>query len=247
MHQREILRNDGPIFGYLTQRKPWGRVCASNLGTGASDREGGSRIPWEEGTRRLGIDGYLGAWYTCDMWNLSLPWWEFVLRALIVYFFLIVLLRVTGKRQIGQMSPFDLVLLLVLSNAVQNSMNGGDNSVLAGMILAATLVGCNAGISFLTNHSKTMEKLVEGEPEILIFNGKLMKKTMEKEGISMAELGGAMRVAGCDNAKEVHLATMEVNGQISIVRAETPEGETPRVYRVPRGLRRKGRRSGYGS
>jgi uncharacterized membrane protein YcaP (DUF421 family) len=64
------------------------------------------------------------------MWNMSIPWWKFILRGLIIYVFLIILLRVTGKRQIGQMSPFDLVLLLVLSNAVQNSMNGGDNSVI---------------------------------------------------------------------------------------------------------------------
>src|SRR5271170_2063503 len=122
------------------------------------------------------------------MWNLSLPWWEFVMRALLVYSFLLIILRLTGKRQIGQMSPFDLVLLLVLSNAVQNSMNGGDNTVLGGMILAVTLVGCNAGLSFITSHSNTVEKLVEGEPEILIFNGKLMKKTLQKEDISMAEL-----------------------------------------------------------
>jgi uncharacterized membrane protein YcaP (DUF421 family) len=181
------------------------------------------------------------------MWNLSLPWWEFVVRALIIYTFLIFLLRLTGKRQIGQMSPFDLVLLLVLSNAVQNSMNGGDNTVLGGMILAVTLVGCNAALGFLTIHSKTMENLVEGKPEILIFNGKLMKKTLQKEDISMAELGGAMRVAGCDDVKDVHLATMEVNGQISIVRADTPEGEAPRIYRTARAMRRKGRRSGYGA
>ena len=74
---------------------------------------------------------------------MSIAWWEFILRGIIIYVFLIILLRVTGKRQIGQMSPFDLVLLLVLSNAVQNSMNGGDNSVIGGMILAATLVAIN--------------------------------------------------------------------------------------------------------
>jgi uncharacterized membrane protein YcaP (DUF421 family) len=71
------------------------------------------------------------------MWNLSLPWWEFALRALIVYVFLIVILRITGKRQTGQLAPFDLILLLVLSNAVQNSMNGGDNTVLGGLISAS--------------------------------------------------------------------------------------------------------------
>jgi uncharacterized membrane protein YcaP (DUF421 family) len=79
------------------------------------------------------------------MWIMSLPWWEFILRGMIVYFFLIVLLRLTGKRQIGQMAPFDLVLLLVLSNAVQNAMNGGDNSVIGGMISAVSLVGDKLG------------------------------------------------------------------------------------------------------
>ena len=179
------------------------------------------------------------------MWNLSLPWWEFVVRALIVYGFLLILLRLTGKRQIGQMSPFDLVLLLVLSNAVQNSMNGGDNTVLGGMILATTLVACNAGIGFITYRSKSMAAIVEGEPEVLIFDGKLMKKTLEKEGLTMDELQGAMRVAGCEKVEDVHLAFMELNGQISIVRQENPKGEAPRVYRVSRPIRRKGRRSGY--
>lgn len=178
------------------------------------------------------------------MWNLSLPWWEFIVRAIIIYSFLLVLLRLTGKRQIGQMSPFDLVLLLVLSNAVQNSMNGGDNTVLGGMILAATLVGINAAIGFITYRSQDARKFMEGEPEILIFDGKLMKKTLEKEGLTMDELEGAMRVAGCEKVTDVHLATMELNGQISIVRADDPKGETPRVYRIAH-LRRRGRRSGF--
>jgi uncharacterized membrane protein YcaP (DUF421 family) len=180
------------------------------------------------------------------MWNLSLPWWEFVVRALIVYGFLLLLLRLTGKRQIGQMSPFDLVLLLVLSNAVQNSMNGGDNTVLGGMILAVTLVACNAALGFITYRSRGVARFVEGEPEVLIFDGKLMKKTLEKEELTMDELEGAMRVAGCEKVEDIHLATMELNGQISIIRNENPPGEIPRVYRVSHSMRRKGRRSGYG-
>ena len=88
------------------------------------------------------------------MWAISLPhWWEFIVRAVVVYLFLLVLLRLTGKRQVGQLAPFDLVLLLVLSNAVQNSMNGGDNSITGGMILAATLVGINSGVGWLTFRS----------------------------------------------------------------------------------------------
>src|SRR5712672_575850 len=114
------------------------------------------------------------------MWNMSLVWWEFVLRALIVYVFLLVLLRLTGKRQVGQMSPFDLVLLLVLSNAVQNSMNGGDNSVLGGMISAVTLVSANWILAGLTYRSKKLEALVEGRPEVLIRNGKLFQETLDQ-------------------------------------------------------------------
>src|SRR6267154_362279 len=109
------------------------------------------------------------------MWNTSINWWEFVLRGLIIYVFLIILLRLTGKRQIGQMSPFDLVLLLVLSNAVQNSMNGGDNSVLGGMILAGTLVACNGLVSYITYRNKAAERMVDGEPSVLIFEGDLIE------------------------------------------------------------------------
>src|SRR6202162_4095232 len=114
------------------------------------------------------------------MWQLSLPWWEFIVRALIVYGFLIALLRLTGKRQIGQLAPFDLVLLLVLSNAVQNAMNGGDNSVLAGIISATTLIGLNYGLGYLVYRNKRLELLIEGQPEVLIHNGKLFEKVMAR-------------------------------------------------------------------
>jgi uncharacterized membrane protein YcaP (DUF421 family) len=93
------------------------------------------------------------------MWHTILPWWEFVVRAVVVYAFLLVLLRFTGKRQVGQLAPFDLVLLLVLSNAVQNAMNGGDNSVTGGMISAATLIVVNGVVGWLTYRSKKIEKL----------------------------------------------------------------------------------------
>ena len=81
--------------------------------------------------------------YFTAMWKLAEPWWELVIRCTIIYFFILVLLRLSGKRQIGQLAPFDLVLLLILANAVQNAMNAGDNSVLAGIILASTLILLN--------------------------------------------------------------------------------------------------------
>lgn len=174
------------------------------------------------------------------MWHLSLPWWEFVLRAVIVYGFLLLILRVTGKRQIGQMSPFDLVLLLVLSNAVQNSMNGGDNSISGGLILAGTLVGINGLLGFITSHNRSLEKLVEGVPQVLIIDGRIIKNVLVKEGLSIDELEGAMRSAGCTAVKEVHLATLELNGQISIVRKSDAEDNVPVVHRS-HAKHRKGR------
>ncbi len=131
------------------------------------------------------------------MWRLSVSWWELILRGLIVYVFLIVLLRVTGKRQVGQLAPFDLVLLLVLSNAVQNAMTGGDNSVLGGLISASVLVLLNYVAGILTYRSKKLESLFEGRPEVLVHNGKVFTDVMEREKLTHHELNAALRSAGC--------------------------------------------------
>ncbi len=151
------------------------------------------------------------------MWQLSLPWWEFIVRALIVYGFLIVLLRLTGKRQVGQLAPFDLVLLLVLSNAVQNAMNGGDNSVLAGVLSACTLVLVNYLVGRAAYRNKRVEALIEGRPEVLIHNGRLYEEVLVREKLTHHELSAALRAAGCINVEDVHYAMLENNGQISVV------------------------------
>jgi len=148
---------------------------------------------------------------------MSIPWWEFILRGIIIYVFLIALLRVTGKRQIGQMSPFDLVLLLVLSNAVQNSMNGGDNSVIGGMISAATLVAVNWLVGIWTYKSKRAETLIEGRPELLIHNGKLFEKALTKSLLSRHELRAALRESGCSDIDDVQAAFLENDGTISVI------------------------------
>src|SRR5262252_5416272 len=121
------------------------------------------------------------------MWTMAVPWWEFVLRGVVVYLVLIVLLRLTGKRQIGQLSPFDLVLLLVLSNAVQNSMNAGDNSLVGGLISAATLVGLNYGVGYLTFKNKKLETLIEGRPQIIIHHGKVFEDVMRSAKLTHHE------------------------------------------------------------
>src|SRR5260370_29973948 len=139
------------------------------------------------------------------MWEHSLPhWWEFIVRAVVTYVFLLVLLRLTGKRQVGQLAPFDLVLLLVLSNAVQNAMNGGDNSITGGVISATTLIVANGIVGRITYKSKTLEKLVEGRPEILIHNGRVFTDVMDREKLTHHELNTALRTAGCTCPDEVH-------------------------------------------
>lgn len=150
------------------------------------------------------------------MWQLTIPWWTLVLRAVIIYAFLLILLRLTGKRQVGQLSPFDLVLLLVLSNAVQNAMNGGDNSVTAGIILASVLVLLNYLVGLATYKNKRLEALVEGRPEVLIHNGKLFTEVMEREQLTHHELNAALRAAGCASVEEVHYAILENNGRVSV-------------------------------
>ena len=153
---------------------------------------------------------------TQTMWTMTVPWWELIVRSLIIYVFLLVLIRVTGKRQVGQLAPFDLILLLVLSNAVQNAMNGGDNSVQAGLISALTLVTLNYGIGYATYRSKRLEALIEGRPQVLIHNGELYKDVMEHERLTQHELDAALRRQGVSNISHVHMAMIENNGEITV-------------------------------
>jgi len=150
------------------------------------------------------------------MWQMSLPWWEFIIRALVVYAFLIVLLRLTGRRQVGQLAPFDLVLLLVLSNALQNSMNGGDNTITGGLVLALTLVGVNWLVGYVTYRSKRLSRAIEGRPEVLIHNGVVFRDLMAREKLTQDELDAALRHAGAGCVDDVHFAVLETNGQISV-------------------------------
>src|SRR4051812_37885570 len=152
------------------------------------------------------------------MWHIDLPhWWDFIIRGVIVYVFLMLLLRLTGKRQVGQLAPFDLVLLLVLSNAVQNAMNGGDNSVSGGMLSATTLVAVNWLVGFITFRSKTIEGLIEGRPIILIHDGRIDRRAMRRAQMTTHELDAALRAAGCCGAHEVRFAVLENNGEVTVV------------------------------
>jgi uncharacterized membrane protein YcaP (DUF421 family) len=157
------------------------------------------------------------------MFTMAVPIWELIVRGIIVYLFLLALLRITGKRQVGQLAPFDLVLLLVLANAVQNSMNAGDNSLIGGLITATTLIGLNFLVSMVTHRNKTLEAIIEGRPQILIHNGKLFEDVMVKAQLTHHELNAALRRSGCSTVAEVHTAVLENNGAISVVAMKDKE------------------------
>lgn len=151
------------------------------------------------------------------MFNLSVPWWEFIIRGVIVYFVLLILLKISGRKQIGQLSPFDLVLLLVLSNAVQNSMNAGDNSLVGGLISAVTLICLNWIMDILTARSRKFSYLVEGRPEVIVHNGKVFEKILKRENISHDELHSALRKNGIMELNDVRYAVLEATGGISVI------------------------------
>ena len=152
-----------------------------------------------------------------SLWSLSQPWWEFVIRGLLIYGFMLLILRLTGKRQVGQLSPFDLVLLLVISNAVQNSMNAGDNSVTGGLILVITLVGINVLMSVLVFRNKKLERILEGQPLILVHDGVVNEAMLAKERLTHHELMAAVRQAGLADLTEVHFVILETNGRINVL------------------------------
>ena len=152
-----------------------------------------------------------------DLWTLSAPWWQFVLRGLLVFVFVLVFLRLSGKRQVGQMTPIDLVLVLLISNAVQNAMNGGDNSITAGAILAATLILADVAIGALARRSRRVEKFVEGSPALLIHNGKVLDRSLERVSMTHHDLMAGLRASGVATVQQVHAAVLENNGHITVL------------------------------
>lgn len=150
------------------------------------------------------------------MFHLSVPWWEFVIRGVAVYAFLFAILRLTGKRQVGQLAPFDLILLLILSNAVQNSMNAGDNSLVGGLISATTLVAVNWILANAAYRYPRLERWFEGTPLIIVKDGSVNQDVLERELISPEDLKAALRLAGAFSQTEVKTAILETNGHVSV-------------------------------
>ncbi len=152
-----------------------------------------------------------------DMFGLGLPILEKVLRPIIVYIFLVVALRLAGKREMAQLNPLDLVVLLTLSNTVQNAIIGEDNSVTGGLIGATTLLVANYFlIRFLYGHEK-LEHLVEGDEDVLIENGKIRTDRFKEELITLTELEVAAHKQGFASLSDVERAVLEPGGTLSFV------------------------------
>ena len=150
-----------------------------------------------------------------DMFFIGGPLLEKILRPVIVYIFLIVGLRLSGKRELAQLNPFDLIVLLTLSNTVQNAIIGNDNSVSGGIIGAASLLAVNyLVVRFLYDHRK-LDQLVEGSADILIENGKVNEHKLKRELITKEELAAAARKQGFDSLSEVQQCVLEPGGTLS--------------------------------
>ena len=159
-----------------------------------------------------------------DMFVLGLPILEKILRPVIVYVFLIVGLRLSGKRELAQLNPFDLIVLLTLSNTVQNAIIGDDNSVTGGILGATSLLAINyLVVRFLYDHRK-VDQLVEGRADVLIEDGKIHEHKLKRELITKEELAAAARKQGFDSLSEVRQCVLEPGGTLSFM-ARKPDTE----------------------
>jgi uncharacterized membrane protein YcaP (DUF421 family) len=162
-----------------------------------------------------------------DMFQLGIPVAEKIMRPVLVYAFLIVGLRLAGKRELAQLNTFDLVVLLLLSNVVQNAIIGDDNSVTGGLVGAAALLLINHFVvRFLFRHDR-LERAIEGEPDVLMDKGKVLPDRLTRETITLAELEVAARKQGFGSLADVDRAVLESGGGITFV-ARKPEPEQTR-------------------
>src|SRR5437763_3020249 len=140
------------------------------------------------------------------------------LRTTVIYGVVLIGVRLSGKREVGQMTPFDLTLLLLLSNSVQNAMTGPDTSLLGGVIAASTLLLLNYLIADVSGANRRFRRFIQGQPSLLIHDGQVIESHMAKEHVSMDELERALREHGIASYHDVALAVLEVDGSISCLK-----------------------------
>ena len=164
---------------------------------------------------------------------------QIVLRTGVIYLLVLIGVRLSGKREVGQMTPFDLTLLLLLSNSVQNAMTGPDTSLLGGAVAASTLLVLNYLVANVSGRNRHFRRVIEGQPSLLVHDGKPIEEHMEREHVSMDELHRALREHGINCVDQVALAVLEVDGSISCLKYDEikPDANTHLVRR--KGIQKK--------
>lgn len=164
------------------------------------------------------------------------PYLDIVLRSICVYLFMIIALRIFGKKELSQLNTADVILILLISNSVQNAMVGNNSSLLGGIVAAFALFLINLILKKTMLHSKFIKEMLQDKPEILIHNGKIEFKALSKLGISSEELQEAMREHGVEFYKDVKLAMFEIDGSISIISGDKDLKQTHHKRKIHKSL-----------
>jgi len=164
---------------------------------------------------------------------------QIVLRTGVIYLLVLIGVRLSGKREVGQMTPFDLTLLLLLSNSVQNAMTGPDTSLLGGAVAAGTLLILNYLVANVSGGNRRVRRLIEGEPSLLVHDGKVIDSHMAREHVSMDELHRALREHGINACDQVALAVLEVDGSISCLKYDEIKADANTHLVRRKGIQRK--------
>lgn len=152
------------------------------------------------------------------MFDLSLEWWQFVVRGAVVYLALMLLLRISGKRTVGEFTPFDLLVVILVGETAQGALTGGDESVLGALIVAATLVALNYLIGFASARSELVDRLVEGRPVVIARDGQVFKDVLRSNNLPQTDLEEAMRKSQVTEVSDIALALLETNGEITVIK-----------------------------
>jgi uncharacterized membrane protein YcaP (DUF421 family) len=152
------------------------------------------------------------------MWELTYHWSEIITRAIVIYFALFIIFRTIGKKQLGEMTSMDFILLLIISEAVNGGLVGEEKSLTGALILSVTLIFVNYGMDFLAYKSKKLEKIIDGEAQIIIRQGKICKKVAAKEKITEEEIFQSLRRQNVEKLSDVKFGVLETNGCISIIK-----------------------------
>ena len=153
------------------------------------------------------------------MFDLSLPWWEFIVRGAVVYLLLLLMVRMTGKRTVGQFTPFDLIVVMLLSEAVSNSLSGGDESLAGGLIAAATLVALDMVLAVTTSRSRKADAMLQGNPVLVGRDGVIYDEVLKHQRVPRSDVEKALRGADCD-LEDLRMAILEADGNLNILQKQ---------------------------